>query len=69
MERRYNSALRLIFAFVTVISNVVAFLAAVLYGGGIALKTLFGWNLWTAIIILGLVAGTWAIYGGLSSVA
>jgi len=30
---------------------------------------LFGWNLWFAIITLGIVAGIWAIYGGLSSVA
>jgi len=69
LQRRFNSTLRQFFAFVTVLSNVVAFLAAVLYGGGLALNKLFGWDLWTAIIILGIVAGTWAIYGGLSSVA
>lgn len=69
LERRFNATLRLFFAVVTVISNVVAFLAAVLYGGGLALQTLFGWNLWTAIILLGVVAGSWAIYGGLKSVA
>ena len=69
LERRFNSTLRQFFAFVTVLSNVVAFLAAVLYGGGLALNKLFGWDLWFAIILLGVVAGTWAIYGGLSSVA
>ena len=95
MERRFNGALRQFFAVVTVISNVVAFLAAVLYGGGLALVNLFGdaithvtgpmaarihgsgltaeimaaWNLWFAIIVLGIVAGSWAIYGGLRSVA
>ncbi len=69
MERRFHPVLRKFFAIVTVISNVVAFLAAVLYGGALALQTLFGWNLWLAIIVLGLVAGVWAIYGGLSSVA
>lgn len=69
LEKRFNSTLRLFFAIVTVISNVVAFLAAVLYGGGLALHTLFGWNLWVAIILLGTVAGSWAIYGGLKSVA
>jgi SSS family solute:Na+ symporter len=31
--------------------------------------SLFGWNLWFSIILLGIVAGGWAIYGGLSSVA
>ena len=69
MERRFNRTLRQFFAVVTVISNVVAFLAAVLYGGALALQSLFGWNLWFAIIALGVVAGTWAIYGGLRSVA
>ena len=69
LEKRFNSFLRRFFAIVTIISNVVAFLAAVLYGGGLALHKLFGWNLWFAIITLGVVAGIWAVYGGLRSVA
>ena len=69
MEKRFHPVLRQFFAIVTVISNVVAFLAAVLYGGGLALQSLFGWNLWFAIIALAVVAGSWAIYGGLKSVA
>ena len=69
LERRFNLALRQIFALVTIISNVVAFLAAVLYGGALALTSLFGWSHWFAIILLGIVSGMWAIYGGLSSVA
>ena len=69
LERRFNGTLRQFFAFVTVLSNVVAFLAAVLYGGGLALQTLFGWPLYIAILVLGICAGLWAIYGGLSSVA
>ncbi len=69
LERRFNCTLRTSFAVVTIISNIVAFLAAVLYGGGIALSALFGWELWFAILVLGLFAGAWAIYGGLSSVA
>ncbi|MEP0841606.1 MAG: sodium/solute symporter, partial [Phycisphaerae bacterium] len=94
MERRFNYALRQFFAVVTVILNVIAFLAAVLYGGGLALQSLFGpgirallaavlarlghaappeayagADLWFAIAALGAVAGSWAIYGGLKSVA
>lgn len=69
LEKRFNPTLRQFFALVTVISNIVAFLAAVLYGGGLALQKLFGWDLWFAIIALGVVAGSWAIYGGLRSVA
>lgn len=69
MEKRFNHFLRLFFAIVTVISNVVAFLAAVLYGGGVALHDLFGWDLYFSIALLGIVAGAWAAYGGLASVA
>lgn len=69
LERRFNAGLRQFFAVVTIVSNVVAFLAAVLYGGGLALEKLFGWPLWFAIVALGVVAGSWAIYGGLRSVA
>ena len=69
MEKRFNSVLRQFFAAVTIISNVVAFLAAVLYGGGLAIQKLFGWNLWLSIIVLGLLAGSWVVYGGLVSVA
>ena len=69
LERRFNPAIRQFFACVTVISNVVAFLAAVLYGGGLALEKLFGWDLWLAITLLAVVSGGWAVYGGLRSVA
>ncbi|GMV64359.1 MAG: sodium transporter [Candidatus Hinthialibacteria bacterium] len=69
LEKRFNRTLRQFFALVTVISNIVAFLAAVLYGGAIALQELFGWSMWVSIFTLGLVAGVWAIYGGLASVA
>jgi len=96
LEKRFTPGLRQFFAVVTVVSNVVAFLAAVLYGGALAIQKLFhvelekvaryvlerlpgDWQtgvihvesleLWIAIVVLGFVAGIWAIYGGLSSVA
>jgi len=69
LEKRFSPAVRTVFAVVTIVSNIIAFLAAVLYGGALALHELFGWDLWPSIIGLGIVAGMWAIYGGLSSVA
>lgn len=68
LEKRFNSTLRQFFAIVTILSNITAFLAAVLYGGGLALHALFDWGLPFSIIILAVVAGSWAIYGGLKSV-
>ena len=41
MERRFSPALRQILAVVTILTNVVAFLAAVLYGGALAIQKLF----------------------------
>ncbi len=69
LKYRFSSSLRQLFAIVTVATNILAFLAAVLYGGGLALHTLFGVPLWISIIIIGVVSGVWAIYGGLASVA
>ncbi len=90
LEKRFTPVLRQFFALVTIISNVVAFLAAVLYGGALAIQKLFQveltkltsllpsalvpddptqLQLWISIVVLGVVAGVWAIYGGLSSVA
>ena len=44
-------------------------MAAVLYTGGLALNGFFGWPLPACIVLTGVFAGSWAIYGGLSSVA
>jgi SSS family solute:Na+ symporter len=95
LERRFNNFLRQFFAIMTVIINIIIYLAGVLYGGGLALQKIFSssisavtaplaaqflsprqvaevlpdLNLWLAIVVLGIVAGSWAIYGGLRSVA
>ena len=69
LEQRFDARIRLIFAVVTIAINVFNFMAAVLYTGGLAINELFGWNISAAIVVLGVVAGAWAIYGGLSAVA
>ncbi|ANY19354.1 Sodium/glucose cotransporter [Tsuneonella dongtanensis] len=81
LERRFNPQLRFLFAAVTVIANIVAFLAPVIYGGGLAFSKIIaldqvlglqaGGNagLYLMIALIGLLAGGWAIYGGLKSVA
>jgi len=69
MERRFSPALRQFFAYTTVLINVVAFLAAVLYGGAVALEALVGLPLELGVLIMALFGGTIATYGGLRSVA
>jgi SSS family solute:Na+ symporter len=69
LERRFNPRIRHIFAAFTVIANIVIFMAATLYTGGLALNAFTGWDLTSCIIATGVMSGIWAIYGGLSAVA
>ncbi|MEZ4969698.1 MAG: sodium/solute symporter [Flavobacteriaceae bacterium] len=67
LERRFNPFTRQYFAVVTLITNIFAFLAAVLYGGTIAFQEVFDTEFWPTLIVMGVLAGSLAIYGGLSS--
>ena len=49
LERRFNPTMRFFFAVVTVLANVVAFLAPVIYGGGLVLEDLLGINTWLGL--------------------
>jgi len=85
LEKRFNSTCRLFFAVLTVVANITAFLAAVLYAAAIGLKAMFNWpdyiqlslgpfslevsTLMLGVVGMGVVAGSYAIYGGLRSVA
>lgn len=67
LEKRFNPFTRQFFAIVTLITNLFAFLAAVLYGGTIAFQGIFDTEFWPTVIVMGTLAGSLAIYGGLSS--
>lgn len=69
LERRFSPAARRIFAVITVVANIIIFMAAVLYAGGLALSGFLGWPLLACIVLTGVFAGGWAVYGGLSAVA
>ena len=69
LERRFNSTCRLLFAVMTVVANVTAFLAAVLYAGAVGLNALFGWDIVLCTVLLGVTAGSYAIVGGMRSIA
>lgn len=85
LEKRFNAWVRNIFAAVTVFMNVIVIMGGVIYGGALALQTLFGVDqlpflqniyvathldpIWFSILILSIVAGGFAVYGGLRSVA
>lgn len=69
LERRYNSATRSLFAVFCVIGYLFSLIAAPLYAGGLALQSMFGIQLWPAIVLLGVLTGAYTVYGGLKSAA
>lgn len=68
LEYRYNPAARAIMSFFVMVIYVLVSIAAVLYTGGLAIRTMFGLNLYLVIFLLGLIAATYTIYGGLKAV-
>ncbi len=68
LERRFGPSSRFTFAVITLLSYVFINLAGVLFAGGLALHTIFGVNLWLAVIALAVVAGAYTVAGGLASV-
>jgi SSS family solute:Na+ symporter len=69
LEYRYNVAARSIMAILTVIIYMTVLLTAVLYSGGLTLKTIFGMDLTLAVWAIGLVAAVYTTLGGLKAVA
>jgi SSS family solute:Na+ symporter len=69
LEYRYNTAARAIMAILTVIIYAVVMLPAVLYSGGVTLRTLTGMDLVTAVWIIGLIGAVYATFGGLKAIA
>ncbi len=69
LEYRYNAATRALMALITVIIYATVLLTAVLYSGGITLRTVFGMGLTPAVWMIGLIAAVYTTWGGLKAVA
>lgn len=68
LERRYNRTCRYIYAFITIVGMVIALLGGVTFAGAKALNVLFPeLSIPAAVVLLGLAAGIYTIYGGLIS--
>jgi len=68
LEHRFGASSRFTFAVITLLSYIFINLAGVLYAGGLALHTIFGVDLWHAVVVLAVVAGAYTVAGGLASV-
>ncbi|HEV2670992.1 MAG TPA: sodium:solute symporter [Gemmatimonadales bacterium] len=68
LEKRYNSASRTYFTWVSVIGYVLTKISVTLYAGGVVIRAVTGWNFYTAAIVLIVVTGLYTIFGGLRAV-
>ncbi len=75
-EKRFSPGCRTIVSFINIMMVVLANLAASLYAGAVVLTNLLGWDVsqhsnelfWTAVILMGVAAGTYTLLGGLKAV-
>jgi len=68
LEKRYNRACRDWLAFISIISAVIIHIAFSFLAGGIVLKTLFGVDMYTSVIVIAFFTGLYTIIGGLRAV-
>ncbi len=69
LEYRYNSTARALMALTTVVIYVAVLLTAVLYSGGLTLRTIFGFSMRQGVWLIGLIAAAYTVWGGLKAVA
>jgi SSS family solute:Na+ symporter len=69
LKRRYGPNIQLVMAIFWLILYVFVNLTSILWLGAIAVHTVSGLSLITSLIVLGLFAGNYALYGGLKAVA
>lgn len=69
LEKRFDSRSRLYFSFITIIGNIFLDAAAALYTGALILKMIFPeMDIFWIIVGIALIAGSYSIVGGLSSI-
>lgn len=69
LERRYNSACRNLFAIFLAVGYISSLIGGSLYAGALILQSIFGFNILTGVLLLGIATGLYTVYGGLSSAA
>lgn len=68
LEYRYDTTARMIMAGFMMLAYVLVALASVLYAGAIALESIFAIDILWGIWLIGIIAGFYTIYGGLTAV-
>jgi SSS family solute:Na+ symporter len=68
LERRFNSAARAYFTWVSVIGYVLTKISVTLFAGGVVMRAVTGMDLYTSAAILIVITGLYTIMGGLRAV-
>ena len=68
LERRYNGAARYYLSIISVIAYVLTKISISLYAGGILLKAVVGWDMYTSAVVIVVVTGLYTVMGGLAAV-
>ena len=68
LERRYNSASRAYFTWVSIVGYVLTKISVTLFAGGVVMKAVTGFDFWTSAAILVVITGLYTIFGGLRAV-
>src|SRR5258707_2085953 len=68
LEKRYNSAARSYFTWVSVIGYVLTKISVTLYAGGVVIRAVTGWDFYMAAIVLIVITGLYTIFRGLRAV-
>ncbi len=68
LGRRFNKGSRLYLAGVSIVFYIFTKISVTLFAGGLLLKTLFGWDIYTSAVIMVVVTGIYTVVGGLRAV-
>lgn len=69
LDRRFNSACRNLFAVFLTVGYVASLIGGSIYAGALILQSIFGFNILTGVLLLGIATGLYTVYGGLNSAA
>lgn len=68
LEKRFDRSSRDWLAFVSIVSSVIIHITFSFVAGGAVLHSLFGWDDYTAVLVIAAITGLYTIVGGLAAV-
>ena len=68
LERRFNPASRTYFTWVSIVGYVLTKISVTLFAGGVVMRAVTGWNIYTSAIVLIVITGLYTVLVGLRAV-